>query len=119
MKKILFNDRYGLTQAVLEGRKTQTRRIIVEDVGIREDGCAWFKDELGEYHIVPPTYLIGEDVAVAQSYFDCGYSTRPRYSNDDIQYSDRSVQIGALWTSRSCMGKSLPRYVLSDQKDIL
>lgn len=27
MKKIMFNDRYGLTQAVLDGRKTQTRRI--------------------------------------------------------------------------------------------
>ena len=28
MKKIMFNDRYGLTEAVLEGRKTMTRRII-------------------------------------------------------------------------------------------
>lgn len=28
MKKIMFNDKYGLTEAVLEGRKTQTRRII-------------------------------------------------------------------------------------------
>lgn len=27
MKKIMFNDKYGLTRAVLEGRKTQTRRI--------------------------------------------------------------------------------------------
>ena len=27
MKKIMFNDKYGLTQSVLEGRKTQTRRI--------------------------------------------------------------------------------------------
>ena len=27
MKKIMFNDKYGLTQAVLEGRKTMTRRI--------------------------------------------------------------------------------------------
>jgi hypothetical protein len=27
MKKIMFSDRYGLTQAVLEGRKTQTHRI--------------------------------------------------------------------------------------------
>ena len=26
MKKIMFNDKYDLTQAVLEGRKTQTRR---------------------------------------------------------------------------------------------
>lgn len=24
----MFNDKYGLTQAVLEGRKTQTRRIV-------------------------------------------------------------------------------------------
>ena len=28
MKKIMFNDRFGLTQAVLDGRKTQTRRIM-------------------------------------------------------------------------------------------
>lgn len=28
MKKIMFNDKYGLTEAVLEGRKTQTRRVI-------------------------------------------------------------------------------------------
>lgn len=30
MKKIMFNDRYGLTQAVLEGRKTMTRRIMTQ-----------------------------------------------------------------------------------------
>lgn len=28
MKKISFNDKFGLTQAVLDGRKTMTRRII-------------------------------------------------------------------------------------------
>ena len=27
MKKIMFNDEYGLTKAVLEGRKTMTRRM--------------------------------------------------------------------------------------------
>lgn len=27
MKKIMFHDKYGLTRAVLDGRKTQTRRI--------------------------------------------------------------------------------------------
>lgn len=27
MKKIMFNDRFLLTQAVLDGRKTQTRRF--------------------------------------------------------------------------------------------
>lgn len=28
MKKVMFNDRYGLTQAVIEGRKTMTKRMI-------------------------------------------------------------------------------------------
>lgn len=31
MKKIMFNDKLGLTQAVLEGRKTMTRRICKYD----------------------------------------------------------------------------------------
>lgn len=28
MKKIMFNDKYGLTQAVLDGRKTMTMRMV-------------------------------------------------------------------------------------------
>ena len=32
MKKILFNDRYGLTDAVIEGRKTMTRRPVSESL---------------------------------------------------------------------------------------
>lgn len=28
MKKMMFNDRYGLTQAVISGRKTVTRRVV-------------------------------------------------------------------------------------------
>ena len=28
MKKIMFNDKFGLTKAVLDGRKTMTRRIV-------------------------------------------------------------------------------------------
>lgn len=30
MKKIIFNDRYDLTQAVIEGRKTMTRRLELD-----------------------------------------------------------------------------------------
>ena len=30
MQKIMFNDKYGLTEAVLMKRKTQTRRIITK-----------------------------------------------------------------------------------------
>lgn len=31
MNKIMFNDKYGLTQAVLDGRKTQTRRVVSQN----------------------------------------------------------------------------------------
>ena len=32
MKKIMFSDKYGLTKAVLDGRKTVTRRLIPQSV---------------------------------------------------------------------------------------
>lgn len=50
MKKIMFNDCYGLTQAVIEGRKTMTRRIITKSMAFtrlhpenrsKEDIKAW------------------------------------------------------------------------------
>ena len=85
MKKIMFNDRYGLTQAVIEGRKTMARRIVGDKLWDRwtdyDDFCnsvscgpstpvvrqyynefEFFKDNL--------PYRIGEIVAVAQCYAD-------------------------------------------------
>lgn len=50
MKKIMFNDKYGLTDAVLSGRKTMTRRIIPLS------------------RPLSPVYTIGEEIAIAQSY---------------------------------------------------
>ena len=66
MKKIMFNDRYGLTEAVLSGRKTQTRRICKDQ--------HWSFSELvnanqnDNFLYEKPKYRIGEVVAVAQSY---------------------------------------------------
>lgn len=69
MKKIMFNDKYCLTQAVLDGRKTMTRRlaekILVED----ENGyLCW----TGKFK--PSAYKPGDVVAVAQSYEAAGIS---------------------------------------------
>lgn len=83
----MFNDKYGLTQAVLEGRKTQTRRIITIPKNIQrqivgEPKITGSKDyRLGvEVYIydeedddfvpmyVQPVYLVNEIVAIAQSY---------------------------------------------------
>ena len=83
----MFNDRYGLTDAVIEGRKTMTRRLVSDRLweiwtnyddfcnsvigGIARGGtsvsreyyheCDFFKDKC--------RYKVGEIVAVAQSYY--------------------------------------------------
>ena len=80
MKKIMFNDKYGLTRAVLEGRKTQTRRIafkqngfiVIEDKDIHlqklDNGqCSCM---LGDYKFITAKYRIGETLAIAQRYAD-------------------------------------------------
>lgn len=56
MKKIMFNDRYGLTQAVINRVKTQTRRI--------------------EKDPQKPRFSVGEVVAVAESYSYLGMVSR-------------------------------------------
>ena len=84
MKKILFNDKYGLTGAVLDGRKTMTRRIIKAPRTM--DGkdvygfcvVSYRNGEIAEVMAVDeegaminnilPKYKVGEVVAVAQSY---------------------------------------------------
>ena len=80
MKKIMFNDRYGLTRAVLEGRKTMTRRIATElnhpnitdisEWGVDNKGKAMLviTYDTGLQDDVYPHFQIGEEVAVAQSY---------------------------------------------------
>ena len=83
----MFNDRYGLTDAVIEWRKTMTRRLVSDRLweiwtdyddfcnsvigGIARGGtsvsreyyreCDFFKDKC--------RYKVGEIVAVAQSYY--------------------------------------------------
>ena len=67
MKKIMFNDKFCLTQAVLDGRKTMTRRIISEM--IRQSpfhSTGWEYVHSGmEFK---PKYKVGEVVAIAESY---------------------------------------------------
>ena len=53
-KKIMFNDKYRLTEAVLDGRKTQTRRIAKGANATKENA----------------RYKVGEVVAIAQRYSD-------------------------------------------------
>ena len=62
----MFNDRYGLTQAVIEGRKTMTRRIIIPQPDFLSDNFGWAKRNNGD--VILPKYGVDEIVAVAQRY---------------------------------------------------
>lgn len=70
MKKIMFNDKFGLTQAVLEGRKTMTRRLVGNRM--TEDDIKAYLKGYTELARKASSYKIGEVVAVAQSYKDAG-----------------------------------------------
>ena len=66
MKKIMFNDKYGLTQAVLEGKKTQTRRILLPHTVQELRNGNDYQEVIRLYS----GYKVGEVVAVAQRYKD-------------------------------------------------
>ena len=91
MKKIMFNDKFHLTKAVLNGRKTMTRRIVTYPLkfrGVNVAGyfvckrpsgevteiCMYDEDErMIDGGQILPKYKVGEVVAIAQSYKDLGY----------------------------------------------
>ena len=105
MKKIMFNDRYGLTQAVLERKKTMTRRIVnypkkfkgVEDTMLefnRRIGADIYYDcvvcdadghELGQ---LPLPYEVGDVVAIAQPYKNDDVLNYNAYNEDGTARED-------------------------------
>lgn len=94
MKKINFSDKFGLTEAVLSGRKTQTRRIVkFSDI----DAKYLYDEEWNVGGYVLETiidryarYKVGEVVAVAQSYHSL--------YNDECD--PRVFPDGAGWTNK-------------------
>ena len=93
----MFNDKYSLTQAVLDGRKTMTRRVISYPSKFRGQNVAGYyvcrkpSGELVEVCLhdedermidagqIFPKFKVGEVVAIAQSYesvyHKCGLET--------------------------------------------
>ena len=92
MKKIMFSDEFMLTKAVLEGRKTQTRRIVSQSLIDKYE--EWYDDvcsiampsgstieTLRDWLLRKHTrYRAGEVVAVAQSY--CSIAEELENSNN-------------------------------------
>lgn len=97
-KKIMFSDKYGLTEAVLTGRKTMTRRVAVLPGGLAR-GDLWHPvmgiDERGKVYFtfdcidakqrdLYPQYQIGEVLAVAQCYSDIPWAYREQWRKQGI-----------------------------------
>ena len=84
MKKIMFSDAFCLTLAVLNGKKTMTRRVLRDNVPLGN----W--EETAKH--LP--YKVGEVVAIAQSYKEV-------YPNADFEMvGDGFMTESAGWTNK-------------------
>ncbi|WP_278694567.1 hypothetical protein [Prevotella nigrescens] len=118
MKKIMFNDKYCLTQAVLTGVKTMTRRKFARfrpDARMFDEICnieGGFDDK-GRYIFtlynengdiigdMIPHYNVGEVVAIAQPYKDI-------YPNADFEMvGDGFMKESAGWTNKMLVRANL------------
>ena len=72
MKKIMFNDKFLLTQAVLNGTKTMTRRVVKKEIPI------------GNWQETEKTlrYKVGDVVAIAQCYLDIKKPQFDKFGHD-------------------------------------
>ena len=101
MKKIMFNDKYGLTQAVLEGRKTMTRRMVniydADEVGIWDALYITIYKDGRMLTDIMPTYKVGEEVAVAQSYKTLGLAPA---MFDELAGWNNKMFVKSYWIER-------------------
>ena len=110
MKKILFNDKFCLTQAVLNGTKTMTRRAVTRSLLDEHD--AWYEDFIykpigeedylstDEYVLKRTTHKVGDIVAIAQPYKDI-IERLPMYSDailDEVGMPRKEFKAG--WTNK-------------------
>lgn len=104
MKRISFKDSGGLnlTQAVLSGRKTMTRRAVIEqvekDAMVRSSLCGTFdlmRREKIAYILNHSPYKVGEVVAIQQAYRDA----LKKYQWED-EYFEEMYEKSAGWTNK-------------------
>ena len=99
MQKIMLNDLFCLTEAVIEKRKLQTRRIekgleLLSESNHKFDGEKIVLDFEASVEasdkpiIIRPRYKEGEIVAVAQSYKDAGIIPTHKIYNERTDKSD-------------------------------
>lgn len=133
----MFSDKYGLTEAVLSGRKTQTRRVVSDklwdkwteyddfcgSVGVgdlSEIGVAVTREysDCEKFFLDNSPFKVGEVVAVAQSYKDAGIEPtrrimqRVRGFELFPSYANIEIQYVAGWNNKLFVAPMLmPRQI--------
>ena len=129
MQKIMFNDQCGLTKAVLEGRKTMTRRVIPQKLveyilgefrqEYYEGTLDWLDDKacIEQYLFIEHTeklrYKTGDIVAVAQSYRDIlneGDDSHEELLDTLIQRYGLTPKSPVSWALKRYAVETLPAY---------
>ena len=113
-KKIMFNDKFCLTQAVLDGTKTMTRRVVPQSLLGKYD--VWYEDfiyksvgeenymSVDEYVLKRTAYNIGDVVAIAQSYKEI-------YPNADFEMIDGNFMTeSAGWSNKMFVRVNLMKH---------
>lgn len=101
MKRISFKDSQGLclTQAVLYGRKTMTRRAVIEqverDAMVYAEGKSEFIRVKFEYVLKHSPYKVGEIVAIQQAYKD----TFKEFFGE-VDFTKNKLRGTAGWTNK-------------------
>lgn len=110
MKKIMFSDAFCLTEAVLNGTKTMTRRAVI--MSLLDEYDAWYEDFIykpigeedylstDEYVLKRTTHKVGDIVAIAQPYKDI-IERLPMYSDailDEVGMPRKKYKAG--WTNK-------------------
>ena len=114
----MFNDKYLLTQEVLKGRKTQTRRVLNPTMFFKrmktyegwsnEDISAWKRScnrrlyeaqgyelqQMLDYALSSSRYKVGEEVAVAQAYSE--FVSEAGFNEAEIN----KLRISKGWTNK-------------------
>ncbi len=132
MAKIMFSERYGLQQAVMNGTKTMTRRVVKCPKRFKSYEGEWCEDPQLEFHKkpgasfyydcmvvdgdgrelgqLPLPYKVFDIVAIAQSYKEIGISPETIVSHIDEgsnMYTLVAAKDSTGWTNKMFVREDL------------
>ena len=120
MKKISFNDEYGLQREVLRGWKTMTRSIVPAGTLARAKAKSQNHGKREEYYIRKYSHFqVGDKVAIAQSYEDLANSGCEQLNKMLDNNEMKKEYTGAGWNKKMLVNAELmPHHIRITNVDV-